>query len=117
MLTGLPHNRAVPQLARLRQRPALRDITNAVGAEFGSDLSRWRYGRRIDNGARAVAAFLATECFGHSATATAAVLGYAGPSSVTHAIQRIRISQGPACNAKLERLIRRFAAVTALVMI
>ena len=62
------------------------------------------------NGARAVAAYLAAECFGHSATATASVLGYAGPSSVTHVIQRIRLSQDAGCNAKLERLIRRLAS-------
>ncbi len=108
MLIGLPHDGAVPQLARLLQRPSLGDIATAVGKEFETELSRWRYGRRIDNGARAVAAFLAAECFRYSATATAAVFGYAGPSSVTHAIQRIRSSQDSACNAKLERLIRRF---------
>ncbi len=110
MLIGRSHDGAVPQPARLPQRPTLGDIVNAVGAEFESDLSRWRHGRRIDNEARAVAAFLAAECFGHSATATAAVLGYAGPSSVTRAIQRIRLSQDAACNAKLECLIRRLAS-------
>jgi REP element-mobilizing transposase RayT len=107
MLSGLPHDGSVPQLARLHDRPALQEIAATVALEFESDLSRWHLGRRINDEARAAAAYLANQCFGYSATATAAVLGYAGPSSVSHAVRRIRDNGGPACHAKLDRLVRR----------
>lgn len=112
MLSGLQHDGSVPQLARLHDRPALQEIATTVALEFKSDLSRWQLGRRINDEARAAAAYLANQCFGHSATATAAVLGYAGPSSVSHAVRRIDKNGSSACHATLDRLVRRLTGET-----
>lgn len=114
MLVGRPRDESLPQLAGLRQRPSLDAILMAVATEFGCSVRPWVNGRRGDSTARAVAALLARE-FGHTATVTAKALGYAGSSSVTHAVRRIREANDPTdrlklSRAKLERLVQHFAA-------
>jgi putative transposase len=84
----------VPELKRLRSRPALDRIVAEVARHFGCDVACWSPGRRSDDATRAVAAYLARCRFGYSATAVAARLGYRGPSSVSHAVRRVE--KGPA---------------------
>lgn len=89
LLTGRPAAQGIPELARLRPRPPLERILAAVTEHFGCDAAGWSAGRRSDDAARAVAAYLARRRFGYSATAVAQALGYRGPSSVSHAVRRI----------------------------
>jgi REP element-mobilizing transposase RayT len=107
-LSSRPPDEAVPQLARLRNRPVLQDIAAAVAVEFDTDPSQWQTGRRVDGEARAAAAYLAKVCFGYSPTVIAAGLGYSGPSSISHAVRRIRRKASAACNAKIERLAAKW---------
>ena len=54
----------VPQLERLRARPALDRIVSAVAEHYGCAADEWSSGRRSDGIARAVAAYLARRRFG-----------------------------------------------------
>ncbi len=82
-------DREVPSLARLKNRPALAEIAQAVAQEFGGDAKRWAAGCRSDNGSRAAAAYLARVRFGYSAKDIATALNYRDGSAVTHAVKRV----------------------------
>ncbi len=82
----------VPELKRLRSRPSLDQILAEVATYFDCPEECWSPGRRSDEAARAMAAYLARCRFGYSATAVADRLGYRGPSSVSHAVRRIEKS-------------------------
>lgn len=94
MLGDQPDNLDVPQLQHLRRRPSLEQIIAAVAERFGSNPADWTPGRRSEDAARAVAAYLARRRFGYPATATAAALGYRDHSGVGRAIRRVE--RGPA---------------------
>lgn len=78
-----------PQLQRLRSRPTLDQIIEAVSDYFGQEEPDWSPGRRIEDASRAVAAYLARRRFGYPATAIARALGYRGHSSVHYAVTRV----------------------------
>lgn len=82
-------DRAVPTARSLRQRPSLDSIVQAVQDMLHLDPTDWLQVRRCNHLARPLAAYLARRRFGYRATEVAAVLGYAGPSSVCVAINRI----------------------------
>ena len=63
-------------------------IVSAVAEHLGCDVARWVRGRRSDDEARALAAYLGRVRLGYSATAVAERLGCRGPSSVSHAVRR-----------------------------
>jgi len=88
-LEGRRADPGLPQQRRLLSRPPLAEIVRAVAANLGVDRGGWVPGRRSDQIARGVAAYLARDRFGYSATETAKALGYAGPSSVAMAIRRV----------------------------
>lgn len=89
VLSRRPPDPAVPALRQLRQVPSLERIVEAVARHFNEDPVGWQTRRRDDTPARAVAAYLARQRFGHPAGQTATALGYASPSSVTWALQRV----------------------------
>ena len=84
-----PVESEVPEAKRIRSRPSLERILEAVADHFGCDGSRWTAGRRNDDASRATAAFLARVRFGYPAKAVAAALGYRDASGVSHAIRRM----------------------------
>jgi REP element-mobilizing transposase RayT len=92
----------IPQLKRVRSRPALAAIVQAVSAHFGVEGKCWAAGRRSDDAARAAAAYLARCRFGYGAGETAAMLGYRDHSGVGRAVRRVE--QG---DAELRRTIQR----------
>lgn len=79
----------VPDRKRLRTRPSLEQILQAVAEHFSQDSASWSTGHRSDDASRAVAAYVARRGFGYSAKAVAAALGYRDASGVSHAIARI----------------------------
>lgn len=89
LLEDRPADAGVPQLERLRSRPTLERILHVVARQFGYAEAPWSEGRRSDDAARAVAAYVARRRFGHRAGAVAEALGYGGASAVSHAIRRI----------------------------
>ena len=93
-LRGRSEAKGVPALRQLRPRPSLDRIVGGVARHFGCDAERWSPGRRSDDAARALAAYLARSCFGYRAAAVAQRLGYRGPSSVSHAVRRIERAPG-----------------------
>ena len=90
LLADNPPDAALPALDRLRPRPSLDQIVAAAAACANTDPARWTPGRRSDDLGRALAAHVARVTFGYTASAAARALGYAGPSSVTHALKRLR---------------------------
>ena len=95
-------DKSVPALEALRPRPSLERIAEEVAESFGTASSRWSTGRRSDDAARAVAAFVARRRFGYRATEVAKALGYASHGGVVAGVHRIE-SAGPG--------LRRMAAI------
>jgi len=89
MLDDTPADPDVPQLERVRYRPPLAVIVAVVADHFGVDPARWAPGRRSDDAARAVGAYLARRRFGYPATEIAAALGYRDHSGVGRAVRRV----------------------------
>lgn len=89
----------VPQLERLRARPALDRIVSAVAAHYGCAADEWSSGRRSDGIARAVAAYLARRRFGYPMAAIAKALGYRGHGSVGTAVSRVETAGSSLCEA------------------
>ena len=89
LLRDRSQTEGLPELKRLRSRPSLDRILGEVAQHFGCEAECWSPGRRSDDAARALAAYLARARFGYSATAIAKRLGYRGPSSVSHAVRRV----------------------------
>ena len=83
-------------------RPELAEIIAAVADHFGVDPAEWTCGRRSNDAARAVAAFLARRRFGYPAGEIAAALGYRDHSGVGRAIRRV---EHP--TAKLKRDVKK----------
>jgi putative transposase len=79
----------VPQVGRLRRRPALTQIVAVVAQHFACAAEGWSPGRRSDDLGRAVAAYLARRRYGYRAVAIAEALGYRGHSGVGTAVARI----------------------------
>jgi chromosomal replication initiation ATPase DnaA len=67
----------------------LEAIKSVVAGHFAVDPADWVPGRRSNDAARAVAAYLARRRFGHPATAVAAALGYRDHGGVGRACRRI----------------------------
>jgi REP element-mobilizing transposase RayT len=80
---------ALPALRRLRRVPSLDHVLKTVARITRAEQSLWSPGRRSQDFARALAAYVARRRCGFSATAVAAALGYAGPSSASRAVLRI----------------------------
>jgi len=89
LLDDRPDDPDVPQLEPLRSRPPLQRIVAVVCDHFGQSPSDWGSGRRRNDAARAVAAYLARRCFGYPLTDIAQTLGYRGHSSVNSAVRRV----------------------------
>jgi len=89
LLADRATGKGLPELKRLRAKPSLDRIVDAVARHFGCQAGCWSPGRRSDDAARAMAAYVARCGFGYSATVVAERLGYRGPSSVSHAVRRI----------------------------
>jgi putative transposase len=89
MVSGREATNALPQLGRLRERPTLEEIIDAVAIELQADTAQWARGRRVRDSSRALAAFIARRRFGYSTTAVANALGYSNPSGVTSSIRKI----------------------------
>jgi chromosomal replication initiation ATPase DnaA len=88
-LRDRPADAALPELEPLRPRPSVAAIVAAVAHHFGCDVRRWQPGRRFDDAARAVAAYLARRHFRHPAREVQAALGYASHGGVHNAVRRV----------------------------
>ena len=82
-------------------RPSLDRVIAVVADAFGVDASTWRPGRRSDDQARAVAAYLARRSYGHKVTEIASALGYTSHGGVVAEVRRVE-------NA--DRALRRMVA-------
>ena len=80
---------ALPELQRLRPRPSLAGIVETVAEHFGCDARGWQPGRRFDDAARAVAAYLARRHFRYPAREVRAALGYGSHGGVHNAVRRV----------------------------
>lgn len=108
LILGTADDRDVPQLKQLRRRPDLAAIAQSVAAHFGVERGRWTVGRRSDDAARAVAAYLARRRFGYPAGETATALGYWDHSGVGRAVRRVE-QAGSDLRQTVERLERKLA--------
>ncbi len=107
LLRDRPNDNALPQLTRLKPRPALSEIVETVAAHFGHDTSHWKAGRRVEDASRAIAAYVARRHFGYPARAVATALGYGSHGGVHNAL--VRIESGPsALRQTAEELCRQF---------
>lgn len=108
MLDRRPDDPGVPDLSRLRWRPELGDVLGAVAAHFGTDPERWSPGRRCDDLARAVAAYLARSLTAAPSRRVASALGYRNPSSITRACRRVEAAATrPPLATHLRAILRR----------
>jgi putative transposase len=82
----------LPQLKRLRRRPAIAQIAAATAEQLGGDPALWRPGSRSDDLGRAAAAYLARRRFGYAAAEVAEALGYRSHGSVRNALARVEAS-------------------------
>jgi REP element-mobilizing transposase RayT len=111
LLGERPHDRELPALSRLRRRPALEEVIAKAAGQFGSDSSHWKYGRRCDDPARAVAAYVARRTTGLRGAEIAEALGYRNVSSVSVACRRIeREMRHPSVAKKVQRLLEEVSA-------
>ncbi len=106
MLDERPDDPDVTELKRLRRRPPLDEIAAAVAEHFQADPGDWVPGRRCNDAARAVAAYLARRRFGYAATEVAAAFGYRDHSSTGRAVRRIE-NGTPQLQAAAEELERQ----------
>jgi len=102
LLADKPQDLDVPELEHLRPRPPLETIVATVAEHFDVDPADWAPGRRSNDAARAVAAFLARRHFGYPATAIAAALGYRDHAGVGRAVRRIEQA-----TPQLQRTVQR----------
>jgi putative transposase len=103
MLGARRPDRALPALEALRPRPSLERIVEMVAASFGAETDVWAPGRRCDDEARAVAAFLARRRYGYRARQVAEALGYTSHGGVLAAVRRIEAA-APAVRRRVSRL-------------
>jgi len=108
-LSGRARDRSLPELEALRPRPGLERIVSAVTGDFGADVSAWVPGRRMDDAARAVAAYLARRCYGYRVRPIVEALGYGSSSGVVMAVRRIE-SDLPRFQRALRRLETKLAS-------
>jgi hypothetical protein len=109
LVAGRPPNREVPVLSQLQKRPDVQEVIGAVAEHFGCDRSRWMAGRRSDDLARAVAAYIARRVTASPARDIAESLGYRNVSSVAVARKRVqRAMQNRSLAGAIEALIRGF---------
>jgi len=104
MLDGRVVDPSLPALETLRPRPTLKRIAEAVASEFGASPADWSPGRRHDDAARAVAAYLARRRYGYPARKVAKALGYASHGGVVAAIRRV-----DSANPSLMRTAKKLA--------
>lgn len=101
-----PGDAQLPQCKGLRDRPPLTDLGDAVRRYFGTEPEKWSSGRRSDDLSRAMAAYLARQCYGYAATEVARWLGYRSHGSVAQALRRIE-SRG----SRLEQDVRKIRVI------
>ena len=94
------------KLGQVRRRPELAQVVEVVADHFGADPAQWTSGRRSNDAARAVAAFLARRRFGYPAGEIAAALGYRDHSGVGRAVRRVEQA-----TAKLKRDVKKLESV------
>ncbi len=110
LLASRPDDAEVPPLSRLRAAPRIEAICRAVAERFGSDATAWRPGRRADDLARAVAAYLARRLTREPLRAIAAALGYRRASSAAAACLRVeRALSNPRLRRDVAALARTIA--------
>ncbi len=97
----------VPELRKLRDRPPLGNAIHAVAQALSADEAQWGPGRRANDLARAMAAYVCRHRLGYSATAVAQALGYSQPSSVTRAVQRIQDSRDRKLKKRIDQIAKR----------
>ncbi|NQU22901.1 MAG: transposase [Candidatus Nealsonbacteria bacterium] len=106
MLAARPDDPDVTELRLLRARPPLDKIVSTVAEHFQADPRDWVPGRRCNDAARAVAAYLGRRRFGYAATEVAAALGYRDHSSTGRAV--LRVENGtPKLQATAKRVERQ----------
>ena len=106
LLKGRPSDPELPVLLRLHKRPVLEDVILLATEQFGGDSSQWKYGRRCDGLARAVAAYVARQTTGMRVAQIAEALGYRNMSSVSAACRRVeREMRHPSLAKKVQRLL------------
>ena len=86
---GRDADQSLPALEALQPRPSLDRIVEVVAESCNADPGNWAPGRRHDDQARAVAAYLARRTFGYRATEVAEALGYTSHGGVVTAVRRI----------------------------
>ncbi|MBN1343264.1 MAG: transposase [Phycisphaerae bacterium] len=108
LLSDRPEDRSIPAMRVLRTRPPLERIAAESAGFFGVDTSRWAPGHRVDDRARAVAAFLARRKYGYRVVEIVRALGYTSNGGVTGAIRRVECSGGE-LSAAIEAVTARLA--------
>jgi REP element-mobilizing transposase RayT len=96
----------LPQLHRMKTGPSpeMDTIVRAVVEQFPCNPTAWRRGRRCDDLARSMAAYLARELTSLSTREIADALGYRGPSSTSMACRRaVKELKAPATAKALRR--------------
>ncbi|OHB75126.1 MAG: hypothetical protein A2W31_16195 [Planctomycetes bacterium RBG_16_64_10] len=94
LLAGTPADPAVPLRKQLGRKPSLEEVQLLVAAKFDVDPSRWSRGRRSNDAARAVVAYVARH-LGYPSKEVAAALGYASTGGVAQAVKRIETAGAP----------------------
>lgn len=103
----------LPVLRRLKRPADMSAVIVAVTARFGGDAANWRPGRRCDDIARAVAAYIARQATSNSSKQIADALGYRNPSSISVACRRVEdtIKQNPSLAQQLQAVLAEFRVV------
>ena len=80
-----------PDLRAFRPRPSLDQIADCTARHYGEDRALWAVGRRSNNVARDIVAYLARKRYGYRAAEIAAFLGYRRSSAIAHTIARAQV--------------------------
>ena len=102
MLSDKASDPGVPDIERLRSKPTLAQIQEAVCDELAIDPGGWAPGRRSDDASRAIATYLARRNFGYRSKDIAAAFSYVSSGGVEQAVKRVESG-----NASLKRTTRR----------
>ena len=111
LLKGRAHDPELPALSHLHRRPVLEEVIVKTVERFGGDSSQWRHGRRCDDMARAVAAYVARQTTGLRVAQISEALGYRNMSSVSVSCRRVeREMRHSSFAKKVRRLVEEVRA-------